>query len=291
MTITQYSPVEDDQVGAERGPKHKRTSSSGATPESGIPAWRAGLGHFDTVQRRTRKGRSTFVVTERRARRMRADVDSFTIDEDGHVQAVEREARLTGQTLALLADRWMVENAPDLVSEHHGGTAQCTCDDLSAESVTYGRTDRKPVWTGTGSTGYRTSELVVRRCHCGWQSLLGSDMGRSWQEMTPDPRRVTTFPQSADRNAARTAARKATRTVREAAQAAEAEKWADETAVITSALQEATEGDVVTLAWPGVTAAITFRTGSPMTVRMTRGDETLTFRSRTASAIARRVVA
>lgn len=59
-----------DAFGEMRGAEHTPTVPNGATRETAIPDWRARLGHYDAIPTRSRKGRTSFRVTARRARHM-----------------------------------------------------------------------------------------------------------------------------------------------------------------------------------------------------------------------------
>jgi hypothetical protein len=191
----------------------------------------------------------------------------------------------SGADLVALADAWVRIHHPEVLSERHYGTAECTCSDLTVRAIVLDREQGfQPVWE---DGAYVTAEVPVRACHCSdFPALLGTDLGLSWQDMTPDPRRTVAYRgrAKARRNARERAARARERV-------ATVCPWQDETDTL-SAVLSATDEPVVTVeTFPGVTVVIRRTVGGRLNVRMTRGDESIRFTARTAGAIARRVVA
>jgi len=70
-----------------------------------------------------------------------------------------------------------------------------------------------------------------------------------------------------------------------------AREMGPEETTISAAIAETPAGETVSIELPDVAIRVTVNAGSPMSVRMTRGGETITFRARTASVIARRAIA
>lgn len=250
------------------------------------------LAHFDSVQRRTRKGRSTFEVTGRRERRMSGAhpllPDSVPDWESGTIY--DPTTGLTHRAdLSAFADAWMRAEHPEAVSVVHGGTQACVCDDLTQPAIVIDRGTGRPIWVGAKKDGtpghYVIREMVVRHCHCGWARLLGTDMGLSWAEMTPNPYRAAyRSARKGQGNGARTAKRQARRHAVTA-------PWADEAAIITAALAETDAPVVEVTSFPDVVVAIRRQPNGRMAVTLTRGAEVVRFRARTAGAVARRVIA
>lgn len=234
-------------------------------------------GRFDTVQRRTRKGRSTFEVIGRRNRyHTGADPIREAIDD----VELSTGVRLSGRNLAELADAWVARFHPEELSTARHGTRACECTDLTVRSLVIDRATSQPIWDRKAQN-YLTRDMIVRRCHCGWESLVGTDLGMSWQQLTPNPYRCAyRGRRKSDPNRARKAR---TAQVRAA--------WADETETIAAHLAASDEPAVEIHDFPDVTIAIRRRADGVLSVTLTRGVETLRFRARTAGAIARRVIA
>lgn len=143
------------------------------------------FGMSESVPVRSRKGRSTFKVTRHHRRYLTGPdpvretiarlVDPATVTAE--LETVDVDAvRLDTLTLAAIADAWIVANDPAM-------DRPCTCDDLSDTWII---TRRGVVTWDPDAQSYVTRERRVRRCHCRpFPALLGSDLGRSWQEMTP----------------------------------------------------------------------------------------------------------
>jgi hypothetical protein len=245
------------------------------------------FGRFDTATRRTRKGRSTFVVTGRRNRwHVGPDPVLATVADEGYGIDVDG-VRLTGVTLADVADAWVRRFHPDSLSEHLGGTRPCTCDDLTQPALALDRVTKEPKWVPEQGR-YVTRDMTVRTCHCSpMPRLVGTDLGRSWEELTPDPYRSAYLPATnASKHAKRDRKRAKLRKL-----AAESCPWAEETQVLATILNDSETPVVTVTSFPDVTIVVRRTASSPMRVTMTRGSDVVTFRARTVGAIARRVVA
>jgi lambda repressor-like predicted transcriptional regulator len=306
MTLTHYTPDETDEQGQQKGPRAPQRSVNGSTPYTGLSFQGEALGHSETVARRSRKGRSTFVVTRAHERRMQgADpviggMLRFTTDTG---------VTITGRTLSDLADAWIRSEHPEELSEAHGGARVCSCDDRTHPVLVLDRSDGSaPVYDP--STGqYEVRDVPVQGCHCGtYRPLLGTEARpRAYQQKGPG--RGT---HGADYLAA-TIGVDATRAVNRAKRRRQgwtdthlarsygvparvpshlaARDWAREESVIADALGRTDDPVVEIHDFPGVTVTIRRSAGSRMSVALNRGGTLTRFQARTASAIARRVIA
>jgi hypothetical protein len=249
------------------------------------------LGAFDTKPVRTNKGRRTFKVVGRR-RRIVQGVNPLLPDSgeleslNGRVWDPVLQEYVTADLVAL-TDLWVRKFHPGEIEPE-----RCTCDDLTVDAIVYER-EATPARDGIGThrpvydpeTGqFATRRVIVRRCHCArFPALLGTDMGLSWEELTPDERRWSVLaPKPRTERDARSNARK-----RAAARA----DWADEADVLEARLSETDDAEVTVTDFPGVTIVIRRNTGARWTVSVRTGETERTMRVRTVAPIARAVSA
>lgn len=296
-----YGVDPSDVAGQAKGASYTPPVRSGATPERPTPDRVRGT--FETVATRTRKGRSTFRVTRRHARFVVGlDPVRETLGkaDDGGMAFTTRGVRITGQTLADLADGWVRAFHPYALSEVHGGRRQCTCDDRTHTVVVLDRGDAyKPVYDReTGQ--YVTAEVPVRDCHCGFPRMLGTDFGLSYEQIGPGRgvHGADYLASYVGRDTVRKEARARRRRNPSTAHLSRAYGVTPRvpsgvlpTEVIASALA-ASDHPVVTITnIPGVRLVVRRpASGGAMTVRLTRNGASTTFRARTVARIARALV-
>lgn len=234
------------------------------------------FGTFDTSATRSRKGRRSFKVTTRRARRMRGVTPFLPDSSDGDV------VHNASVDLVALADAWIARFHPEEMF------SPCTCDDLTHRVIVLDRETHAPMWD-TAKQRYVTADVIVRRCHCQrFPHLLGTDYGLSWEELTPDPRRLVRIARAPRAPRDTNAAARRKRAERRAS--APVPVWQPEADVLSARLAE-TDAPVVDVDFPGVKVTVRRDAGTRWAVTIVRGDETVRMRARTVGPIARAITA